>query len=449
MMMARTKDSSATRPCRTLILGLGKTGLAFTRWLQANGESARVADTRDLPPGRDALAAGFDLHTGPFQPGLLDDMERVFVSPGIEANNELLAEARARELPVFSDIDLFVEQNRQPVIAVTGSNGKSTVVSLCAALLEAAGLSVKAGGNLGTPVLDMLGGKTPDVYVLELSSFQLDRTARLGATVATVLNLSADHLDWHGSMSAYRAAKQRIFIGAGNLVVNRDEAGLAAGEGADKTVTFGLSRPSEGHFGRDRINGEEHLMFGARTLLNVKDLYSSADYEQLNALAALALVSAMGVDVCALTSALGQFQPLEHRATRVARHKDVLYINDSKATNTGSAIASIQATTGPLTLIAGGDAKGADLSPLRAAVGDRLQAAIVFGQSADELDTLFAPLAKVYRAGAMSEAVAIAAKVSLPQGCVLLAPACAAAPMFLDYKDRGSQFEEAVRGLFA
>ncbi len=438
---------STKRQSQALVLGLGKTGLAFTRWLRKHNERARVADTRQNPPGAELLDAEFELICGDFESDLLTGIDRLLVSPGIPANTALLQEARERSMPIYSDIDLFVAENSAPLIAVTGSNGKSTVVRLVEAMLSLAGIVVRAGGNLGTPALELLDGDIPDAFVLELSSFQLERTNSLPARVATILNLSADHLDWHGGMNAYADAKRRILANADCIVMNRGESEIYGDISDRKVISFGLDQPDAGQYGLSSRNDESWLSCGSELLLPVSKMYSQAPHEVLNALAALALVDGFGVRAADVCEALVDFQPLEHRANTVRELAGVRYINDSKATNVGAALASISSVQGPLVLIAGGDAKSADLSPLVGALRGRLRAAVLIGEAAAEIAALLSPIADMHFAGDMSDAVTTASNYAREGDTVLLAPACASTDMFVDFADRGDQFVAAVRGL--
>ncbi len=431
---------------RSLVLGLGATGLAFTRWLARHGASARVADTREQPPGANELNPQHQLITGAFESSLLDDIDRVLVSPGVPAGEPLLAEARRRNVEIVSDIDLFVQEAVAPVVAVTGSNGKSTVVTMLSACVRALGLDVIAGGNLGTPVLDLLAAPAPDWFVLELSSFQLDRTANLPCRAATILNLTEDHLDWHGDFAHYRAAKQRILRAADCWVVNRAQPDITQ-TGVAPVISFGLDSPANGHYGLRKQAGKLWLARGDDVIANLQQLGLTERHLQTNALAALALVDAMGLDPFAAASGLRDFHALPHRREVVGRWDDVVWIDDSKATNVGAAVASVQAADEPVILIAGGDSKGADLSAFAAQVVEQVQAVIAMGQAAAELEAAFAPTIPVMRVDDMDEAVKHADAMAQPGMAVLLAPACASFDQFADYRARGLAFRTAVEAL--
>lgn len=440
-------ESSPPARSRSLILGLGVTGAAFARWLDAHGQTARVADTRRNPPEKDALPDSFELVTGEFSAELLNDIDRLLVSPGVPGSAEILTLARDRAIPVLTDIDLFVAEATAPLIAVTGSNGKSTVVRLLEHMLLQAGVNVGCGGNIGTPVLDLLDTADREVFVLELSSFQLERTAQIPLLAATILNVSPDHLDWHDGYEEYVAAKRRVLLDAQTIAANRHALDIY-GDIEDRTViTFGLDEPDAGHFGRREFASAQWLCRGTERIVAVDELYATAGHDQLNTLAAMALGSVFGLTHAAMATAAHTFLPLPHRRQVVADIDGVVYIDDSKATNIGAAIASIEATIGRIVLIAGGDAKGADLAPLVPALGARLRGAAVIGQSSAYLAGLLAPLARVEQATSMRDAVTSAARMAERDDTVLLAPCCASQDMFADYSARGSAFVEAVMEL--
>ncbi len=447
-LYARSEAVGSGSAVTSLVLGLGATGLSVARWLAARGLPARFADHRDAAAGREAIGRLMPraaLHTGSFDPGLLDGVDRVIVSPGIPAREPLLAAARERGLPVLSDIDVFVSEAKAPIAAVTGSNGKSTVVSLLEAMCERAGVSALAGANLGTPALDLLAEPVPEFYLLELSSFQLERTARLPARVATVLNVSPDHLDWHGSLDAYTRAKYRIFRDADVAVTNRAETipeGVAL---PARRISFGGDIPAEGQYGLRREAADTWLMHGRERLMAASELGLKGRHNWLNVLAALAIGGELGLSRDAMLRAAAEFQGLAHRGEVVAEADGVTWINDSKATNVGAAAAAIEAVSAPLVLIAGGDAKGAGFEPLTEALSGRLRGAVLIGRDGPRLAGALASLAPVAMANDMRDAVAQARRMARTGDVVLLAPACASIDMFRDYRHRGDDFRTAVR----
>ncbi|MEO0996266.1 MAG: UDP-N-acetylmuramoyl-L-alanine--D-glutamate ligase [Pseudomonadota bacterium] len=317
---------------------------------------------------------------------------------------------------------------------------------MTAAMLTAAGVPATAAGNIGTPVLDLLDEPVPGAYVVELSSFQLDRSDTVPARAAALLNISEDHLDWHGSVEAYRRAKLRILERAAVAVVPHALAG-AVPDGPARVIRFGLDAPAAGDFGIVREDGRDWFSAGKRRLLAVDAAFSPAPHNQLNALAALALVDAFGADTAAAAQALTCFEPLPHRGARVRVLDGVTYVDDSKATNVGAALASIRAVAGPVVLVAGGDAKGADLTPLAAALSGRVRAVVALGAAAGALDDALHGTAPVERADDMNDAVARARRRASSGDTVLLAPACASTDMFANYRERGEAFVRAVAGL--
>ena len=434
----------------TLVLGAGVTGQSVARWLARRGLSASFADSRPAPEGVEELRSalpGAEVHTGSFDTALLDGVDRLVVSPGIRDSEPLLQAARERGLAVLSDIDLFVQEARAPIAAVTGSNGKSTVVSLLAALCDGAGVRALAGGNLGTPALDLLEEPRPDYYVLELSSFQLQRTAQLPARAATVLNLSADHLDWHGSMEAYARAKYRIYRHADIAVVNRAEVPPRGAALPERRISFGEDEPGAGQYGLREAAGEWWLMRGDEELLPAGALHLCGRHNWLNTLAALALGEGLGLDMDAMVDAAIEFRGLPHRSEFIAERGGVTWINDSKGTNVGAAVAAVRGIETPVVLIAGGDSKGASFDELAEALRGRLRGAVLIGRDAPRLAEALAPVGPVETAADMEGAVARAAALAERGDTVVLAPACASQDMFRDYRARGDAFRAAVEGL--
>jgi UDP-N-acetylmuramoylalanine--D-glutamate ligase len=453
-MAAARKDDDLAPVTRaggmTLVLGMGSTGVSCARFLAARGGRAMFADTRATPPGvaaiRAALPAAEILSAGP-PAALPAGVERVLVSPGVDLGLPVLADARRQGVPVLSDIDLFVAEATAPITAITGSNGKSTVTSMVGAMLTGAGARAAVGGNLGTPALELLDPAASH-YVLELSSFQLERSAPVPAAAAVVLNITPDHLDLHGSLAAYTAAKARIYAGCGLAVVNRDLPALASLVPAGTPVLgFGLGAPAGDDFGvlvRDR---GAWLARGAEPLLPVAGLPVSGRHNVANALAALALCSVSGFAVHDLLPGLRRFQPLPHRAALVAHLNGVTWIDDSKATNVGAAVTSIGSVDGPLVLIGGGDGKGASFEPVAAALRGRECAAVLMGRDREALASALKGVCPVERVADMPAAVRVAAALAKPGWTVLLAPACSSLDMYSDYGARGSAFSAAVLAL--
>lgn len=433
-----------------LVYGLGATGMSIARYLQRNDGDAIFVDSRDEPPGLDELNelwSDADIRLGDSK--LPAKVERVIASPGIADSDALLKKARKKKLEVLSDIELFAREARAPFAAVTGSNGKSTVTTLLYHMCRAAGRNVLAGGNLGEPALDLLAEETPDVYVLELSSFQLQRTETLPAEVAVLLNVTPDHLDWHADEDEYRSAKYRIYREAKTAVVNRADAEAVEAAGhIDNIVTFGLDEPEDGHYGIRRDDDDEiYLARGDTLLIAIDDIKMVGTHNQANALAALAAGELLDLEMAAMLQVLTEFPGLAHRMQFVARKGAVNYINDSKATNVAAAVASIQSIDGTVVLIAGGEGKGGDFSELAAALEGKLRAAVLIGTDAEAIADAIDTVMPVYFARDMDDAVCQAASYAESDDTVLLAPACASFDQFANYGARGDAFSSAVEAL--
>lgn len=446
-----------------LILGLGESGLAMARWLVRCGAAVRVADSRDTPPGRDQLMAacpGVEIFCGPYSASLLDGVDAVAVSPGVAIGNPLLDEARARAVQVTGEIELFAhalqfsgERKHCKVIAITGTNGKTTTTTLTGELVRACGLDAGVAGNISPAALDELmrridAGKLPDVWVLELSSFQMETTRTLNAEAATVLNVTDDHLDRHGSLAQYAAEKARVFDGEGVQVVNAEDVwSLGMLRAGRRQVRFSLAEPvAETDFGTRTIDGVRWLVKGSQALMAARELRLAGNHNVANVLAALALCDAIGLPMPQLLQAARDFRGLAHRVERVAQRADgVVFYDDSKGTNVGATLAALQGLGCPVVLIAGGDGKGQDFSPLREAFRQHARAVVLIGRDAGLIEAQTAGSgAVVLHARDMDEAVGIANQQALTGDAVLLSPACASWDMFKGYAHRSQVFIEAV-----
>lgn len=436
---------------RELVYGLGATGLSIARYLKRNDIDAIYYDSREQPPGLDELRAidpQAEVVVGENPQGLIENATRIIVSPGIPDSDTLIKKARQEDLTVASDIELFMEAVRSPVTAVTGSNGKSTVATLLALMFDAAGCSVLAGGNLGKAALDLLAEPQPDVYVLELSSFQLQRLPNLPVKVAALLNISPDHLDWHRDEQEYRAAKYRIFREAQAVVFNRADENVSQHIPEDiPRLSFGLDAPADGQYGIRNDNGVEFLACGEKLLLSTDDIALVGKHNQANALAALAIGDLMGIELPAMLQVLNEFPGLPHRMQLVGEIAGSKYINDSKATNVGAAIASIESIDGFVVLIAGGVGKGGDFDLFARTVGTRLRCAVLLGADAGQIAEAFEGLAPTERVEDMQQAVGVAANQAKHGDTILLAPACASFDQYQNYQERGDDFAKAVGGL--
>lgn len=453
MMAAMPATAHApTSAVKTLVIGLGRTGLSCARYLRSRGHSVAVMDSREAPPGLAQARAELPdvaLLLGGIDPAALAAANEVVVSPGVPLSEPAIRQAVAAGIPVVGDIELFARAAAAPVVAITGSNGKSTVTTLVGLIARHAGLRVAVGGNLGEPALDLLSPET-ELYVLELSSFQLEATSSLAVRAATVLNLSADHLDRYADLAAYAAAKARIFAHAESAVVNRDDpaaAGLAAAV-ADRRG-FTLGSPDAGDYGIREHDGADWVARGRQPLLPVAEIRLPGLHNLSNCLAALALAEAAGLPLASAREVLRTFPGLPHRSQLVHERAGVRWINDSKGTNPGATLAALAGLVpdpdaGRAVLIAGGDAKGADFAKLGDAIAERARCAILIGRDASRIDAAVGGRVPTIHAGDLHEAVRIAAKQARPGDCVLLSPACASFDMFDDYEHRGRVFTEAV-----
>jgi UDP-N-acetylmuramoylalanine--D-glutamate ligase len=430
-------------------VGLGATGLSIARYLKRCEANAIFYDSRTEPPGLDELSEIWpdaELRLG--NDSVPKSVKRLVTSPGIPDSNPLLTKARKKNLEIVSDIELFARDAAKPFIAVTGSNGKSTVTTLLYHMCRADGRNVLAGGNLGEPALDLLDESEPDVYVLELSSFQLQRTQNLPAEVALLLNISPDHLDWHADEDEYRAAKYRIFRDVDAAVINRaDDEAARKTEHCGRVVSFGLDAPAEDQYGIREEDGEKFLACGETLLLSVRDLALYGIHNQLNALAALAAGDLFGLEMSAMLQVLVEFPGLPHRMQFVARIAAVDYINDSKATNVAAAIASIESVDNMLVLVAGGQGKGGNFSELAEAIEGKLRGAVLLGEDAEKIAHALDTVMPVHFAENMESAVHMAASCAESDDTVLLAPACASFDQYDNYMARGDAFVAAVEAL--
>ena len=458
MMAAQRKNQDGSAKARVpaaghrdLVVGIGATGLSVARYLKRQGRSARFVDSRKEPPGLAELAeidSGADVVTGDLPAAALAGVSRVIVSPGVSDREPLVSAARAKGLEVTSDIELFVAEARAPFAAVTGSNGKSTVTTLLGLMCDAAGRRVLTGANLGEPVLDLLTREAPEIYVLELSSFQLMRTKHLPAAVALLLNISPDHLDWHSSEAEYKAAKYRIFAEARYAVFNREDPEVPNRIPGDvRRVSFGLDAPERNQYGLLVEDGTKFLACGEQPLLATSDMALVGNHNYANALAALAAGRALGLELSPMLQVLSEFPGLPHRMQFVARKAGVDYINDSKATNVGAAIAAVNSVQGPVLLIAGGDGKGGQFEEFSKAVHKKLRAAVLIGRDGPKIAAALKGRTPVYQAADMRTAVSVAASIATEGDTVLLAPACASFDQYLNYAERGRDFCRIVQAL--
>ncbi|QFY89271.1 UDP-N-acetylmuramoyl-L-alanine--D-glutamate ligase [Magnetovirga frankeli] len=463
-MLARTQHQHplqgqghfSARPLqgKVLVVGLGKTGLSVVRYLMQRGHEVAVTDSRAQPPGLEACREHWPdlpLFVGGFEASAFAAADSLVVSPGVSLEEPLIAQAIRQGKPVLGDVELFARAVQAPVVAITGSNGKSTVTSLLAEMAKAAGIQAVAGANLGEPVLDLLGQKA-ELFILELSSFQLDCLSSLRPRLAALLNISADHMDRYPDLAAYRDAKARVFLGAEAGLINRDDPliqqtlplGLAC-------RSFGLDEPEGDDYGLRQIDGRPWLCRGQQALLACAELLIPGRHNWANALAAWALAEGLGLDDVGIAQVLRRFTGLPHRTQLVRQLRGVRWYNDSKGTNPGATLAALQGLAeqgeGRVLLIAGGDCKGADFSELAPAVAAHARAVILIGRDAPLIEAALAGHTPLLHAADMKQAVAQAQAQARPGDSVLLSPACASLDMFDNYMHRGDVFIRAVEGL--
>jgi UDP-N-acetylmuramoylalanine--D-glutamate ligase len=442
-----------------VIAGLGKTGLSCARYLLAHGWSVALTDTRAQPPELAKLRTldpRVPVRLGGLDASLLDDALCVVASPGLSLADPFFVEARRRGLEVVGDIELFARAVDAPVAGITGTNGKSTVTTLVGRMAERAGLRVRVGGNLGEPALDLLGAAQSDarkteLYVLELSSYQLETTQSLDLKAAAVLNVTPDHLDRYATVEDYAEAKARVFARCDTAVINLDDPLVVAmPRPGQRTLGFSL---------RASIGADYAVLTGADSkwwlsrrgepLMPVSSMKIQGLHNAANALAALALGEALGLPLPAMLEELASFAGLPHRSQWVADVNGVTYVNDSKGTNVGATLAAVAGMSGPLVMIAGGDGKNQDFSPLREAFRGKVRHTVLIGRDAAAIARVLAGVSPVEQVASLEEAVRAAARAARPGDTVLLSPACASLDMFRDYTHRGAVFTDAVKGLAA
>ena len=437
---------------RALVVGLGLTGFSCVRHLLRRGYDVTVADTRDAPPKLGELTREFPrvtVHTGGLPKSLFEDPGLLVLSPGVSAKEAQIARAIESGAQAVGDIELFAREATAPVIAITGANGKSTVTALTGEMCRRAELRTAVGGNIGVPALSLLAGAEPDVYVLELSSFQLETTYSLNARAAAVLNVTADHMDRYRDIDEYAQTKARIFRGNGTMVLNADDSLVTRmRQSGRRTVYFGLERPAGAQdYGLDEVKGAAWLMRGKQPLMPADEVPLAGRHNLANVLAAMALAEAAGVASDAACSAVREFKGLKHRTELVADRNGVRWYDDSKGTNVGATVAALNGMTSPVVLIAGGDGKGQDFSGLKTAAAQHARAVVLIGRDAPLIEAALGDAVAIRRARDMHDAVSIARGLAQPGDVVLLSPACASFDMFRNYEHRAEVFRAAVEEL--
>lgn len=423
------------------VVGLGQTGVSVVHYLRRRGLEVIAFDTRKAPPGlKEIERLGLPCHLGPLSPKRLRQCTHLVISPGLPLTEPAIAEALRAGVQLVGELDLFSREAEAPIVAITGTNGKSTTTALLGEMARQGGFRVAVGGNFGTPMLDLLAEK-PELYVLELSSFQLERTFHFRAEAAVVLNISPDHLDRHPTFESYAAIKGKLYFWAERQVVNLDDL-WSRKLALPSKPTFTLSLETEADYHLENA----HLARRGRRLLARQRLLLQGRHNLTNALAALALAEQIGLPLEASLKALETFRGLPHRMERVAEKNGVLWINDSKGTNVGATMAAISGLERPVILLAGGDGKGADFSPLRA-ITSHLKAAVLFGRDRAKIAEVFRDAVPTVIVETLKEAVQKAAELAERGDIVLLSPACASFDQFKNYKERGECFIEAVTAL--
>lgn len=437
------------------VIGLGVTGLSVARYLRQINQRFIVMDSRTSPPNLAVFTAEFPdvaLYLGGLDESRLALASEIVISPGMSLRTPELQAAITAGVPIIGDVELFARAVTQPVIAITGSNAKSTVTTLVGEMARACGLSVGLGGNLGVPVLELLAQPEIDIFVLELSSFQLETTHSLKPIAATILNVTHDHMDRYASFAEYHQAKQRIYRHATSVVINRQDPLTHPPLAKNMNViSFGSDASDMHSFGLLQQGDDTHISYQFAPLLAVKDIAIKGRHNHLNAQAALALGVAAGLDMETMLSTLTRYAGLPHRCEYIATINGALYINDSKATNVGATLAAIDgfANGKNIVWIAGGESKAADFSPLLSAVGKHVKCAILIGRDAPLIEKNIQSLVTCVNEATLQRAVERTLEHASEGDVVLLSPACASFDMFTGFEDRGCQFTEAVRELAA
>lgn len=447
-------DNTNQQPMHNLIVGLGVTGLSVAHYLAREGLVFSVVDSRENPPGKNELLEAYpfvETCFGTFEESMFLRSDRLIVSPGIPVSTPIIQKAKENGAEIIGDIELFVREANAPIVAITGSNGKSSVTTLVAEMAEKSGLRAYAGGNLGTTALALLDLPVPDLYVMELSSFQLETTHSLQAASAVILNVCEDHMDRYDRYDDYVAAKRVIYQHTKLAVTNRDDE-VAAELPASMTassISFGMSEPQDGHYGLRHLDQRTYLSKGSELLLALDEMKLSGLHNALNALAALALLDNFNLPKAALLAAICQFEGLPHRTQWIAEQNGVRWFNDSKGTNVGATIAALSGFSNKTVLIAGGQGKGADFSPLHDSLLEHARAVVLIGEDKALIQGVVPEQISYSYAEDMSEAVRIAADFAQQGDNVLLSPACASFDMFNSFVHRGQVFTDTVKAFLA
>ncbi len=434
----------------TLVVGLGTTGLSVVRYLADQEKDFAVTDSRLMPPGKDELVKNYPqvpYYFGGFSPKVFMQPRQLIVNPGIAVATSEIQQAKGNGAEIIGDIELFAREAKAPIIAITGSNGKTTVTTLLQLMAKKSQVMAQTGGNIGTPALDLLAvaeAEKTELYILELSSFQLETTNSLKTATAVVLNISEDHLDRYAGLEHYAATKGVIYNHCEQPLINRDDAAAMALAQGRATLSFGLDAPQQGHYGLRQKDNKTWLAKGELCLLAVDEMKLAGKHNQANALAALAMGEVVGLKQQAMLEVLTEYAGMDHRTQWVAKIDQVDWYNDSKGTNVGATLAALEGLDGSIVLILGGQGKGADFSPLKDAVKKNARAVILIGEDADLISLLLDGVVPEAHAKSMEHAVKLAASKAKIGDKVLLSPACASFDMFANYQARGDEFIACV-----
>lgn len=437
------------------IVGLGISGIACAQYCARENISFGVTDDREKPPAIDelkAISVAFDCELGEFSKSMMEKATHIIVSPGVSLREPLLQAAKKAGKEIIGDVELFANIAKCPVIAITGSNGKSTVTTVLGEMAKASKKRVVVAGNIGESVLDSLATKNlPDIYILELSSFQLERTFSLKARAATVLNICEDHMDRYDSLIDYVNAKQIVYQGAHVAVYNRNDPLTIPIQNTLEKISFGLDEPEEGHYGVREHRGYMYLAKGSRCLMKTKKLFLEGNHHIENALAALALGEVAGFDLNEMTDVLCKFKGIEHRCQMLRKLQGITWYNDSKGTNVGATKAAIETVAsksrGKIVLIAGGLGKGADFTPLKSLIKHHVRCLILIGEATEQLATIMHEVTSIKKVDSMQQAVGEAEMVAVRGDSILLSPACSSFDMFDNFEHRGDVFAQFVKEL--
>ena len=429
-----------------LIIGAGVTGLSVVEYLLSQNKSMRIMDSRELPPNAaniEKLLPSHEISFGDLNKQWLSEADVLVLSPGMSPKDTTILNSINKNAEIIGDIELFARDANKPYIAVTGSNGKSTVTTLVTDILVSQGIHAKAGANIGEPALTLLNDSTVDVCVLELSSFQLETCSSIQPISAVVLNVSDDHLDRHQSIDEYAKIKASIYTNARKKIVRREGNEILLDE--DNVISFGLDAPLENHFGISEQGDDRWLAKGSLKLMKASDIQLMGETGELNVLAALALTDNYIHDYEKAISAIKAFAGLPHRCQLFLDHKGVKWIDDSKGTNIGATVSAIQSIDTPIVLILGGTHKGGSLGELKNALQPNVRHVITFGQDKKIFSDALQSIIDVSEFSSLSDVVTHASELAADGDTVLFSPACASFDMFSNYIQRGLEFQSQVK----